>query len=152
MAFPMSSTYFNEQTWKEFLKGGSILHHEKKTTLPPGTRVLCNILNVGIGGIVELGAFPGTTSVCREASLLDPDVYSGDFAKNNKYEYGTTVLKIFDPPIPYSELADLCGIDNSNRNNITKNTHLTYRKLFYDGPDQDTVLRRVEIWIRHMIA
>jgi hypothetical protein len=147
----MAMTYFTDKTWNEFLNGGRILRNKQRTKLPPGTCLLCSV-PAGVVGIIELTVFPGTNSVCRESSLLDPDVYSGADAKYNKWEYGTKVLKTFDHPIPYSELAELCGIDNTHNNNIAKRNRLTYCNLFYKGPGEDVVLRRVQTWIRHMLA
>ena len=127
--FEITQCIFSEKTWREFLTGGQILHHKDRTTLPPGTRVLCQLPS-GIVGILELTTFSDTNCVWRESLLIDPEMYSGDDVRYNKYEFGTRVHKIFEPPIPYEEVATLCGIDSKQRNNIVKRGQMSYRKLF----------------------
>ena len=146
----ISQSLFSEKTWNEFLEGGKILHHAQRTTLPSGTYILLQTPE-GLAGIAQLTTFSDTGNVCRESHPLDADTYTEQDAKYNTYEIATKVLKIYERPIPYSELIKLFGIDNKQRNNITKMGQMSFRKLFYHGPNRDEVMTRVQCWLRLML-
>lgn len=144
----IAQTLFSEKTWKEFLDGGKVLHHKNQVkSLEAGTYVLLQGPE-GLYGVAQLETFPETKTVCRETSLLDADVYSGEDAKYNKYEIASKMIKIYEPPIPYCEVSVLFGIENQYQNNIAKRGILSFCRLFYKGPNESDVLRRVQCWIK----
>ena len=67
--------------------GSNKLHHVKRFGYEPGTIVLC--INKDTSLILGVAI---TKSICKEHHLLDPEIYTEEYAKYNKYE--CSVLQI----------------------------------------------------------
>ena len=85
--------------------GSNKLHHAKRFGYEPGTIVLC--INKDTSLILGVAI---TKSICKEHHLLDPEIYTEEYAKYNKYECDVT-FRPFAKPISCSEINRMCGID-----------------------------------------
>jgi len=100
------------------------LHHHTRFGYEPGTMVLCIIEDTSM--IIGIAI---TKSICKEHHLLDPDVYTEEYAKYNKYECDI-IFRPFAKPILCSDVSKMCGVDPMHRSWFL---HLTFRTCWLAG-------------------
>jgi hypothetical protein len=98
------------KSYDMWIKAGSNkLHHTKRFGYEPGTIVLCiNNHTASILGVAII------KTVCSEHHLLDPETYTEEYAKYNKYECDVT-FREFARPISCSDVSKMCGADPAKR-------------------------------------
>jgi len=140
-------TIFDQTTTDIFLAGPKVLLGSRRRvgSVSPGDHVLLqNKTKKEVFGIGIVQAFEDG-SVIREHHLLDPDTYSQEYAKYNKWELP---IKFVPINISYDKLAKLLGIDNRFPNNITQTRNVNFARLFYKHPnDEMIVVERVGIFL-----
>ena len=141
------NAHFNNKTMEEVKNSDcKWFGHKQKTSKRAGTRVLCqNIQSREVFAIAVLGVFEDG-KVFRKHHPLDVDIYSGDAAKYNNYDICIEKIHFFKTPVSFEKLAKLFGVNNANRNNITKKSNTNFAKLFYESEDRETVFERIDIW------
>jgi hypothetical protein len=141
---------FNNKTEEEFMKSSrESFNHETKTTYPAGTRVILkNQDSEKIFGIAILGEYENGKA-WRDHHPLDIDIYSGEHAKYNKYDYKIDKFKKIS--ISYDHLRLLIGIDAKKQTNLTRRTHLAYRQVFVKQDDEPQILEKLSIWIESIL-
>jgi hypothetical protein len=94
------------KSYEMWMKAGSNkLHHTKRFGYEPGTIVLC--INKDTSLILGVAIMK---SECKDHHLLDPEIYTEEYAKYNKYECDI-IFRPFAKPISCSEVNRICGLD-----------------------------------------
>lgn len=139
---------FTSQTWSRLLASDRQYFGSRcRTNKPKGSFVICRNVDDGtVVGIAILGAF-SNGDVCREHHLLDDDVYVGEHAKYNRFDICIESIHVFTTPKSSESLANILGIDNKVRNNITKGMAGNFVGMFYKSDDEEKVLERLRFWI-----
>ena len=94
------------KSYEMWMKAGSNkLHHTKRFGYEPGTIVLC--INKDTASILGVAIIK---TACSEHHLLDPDLYTEEYAKYNKYECDIT-FREFARPLSCNDVSKMCGAD-----------------------------------------
>lgn len=144
-------TMFDAKTREEFISGTRNMfgHRQRSHLIKEGDIVLLqDKTEKSVFAIARMGKFENG-SVVREHSLLDTDIYNN--SKYNKFELAIAEVKILPKDISFTDLASLLGIDITVRNNITKATPMSFRRLFYEGNKSEEVMKRLKIWVNTII-
>jgi hypothetical protein len=148
-------SWFNNETADQFLKSSmsklSLAKRSKK--FPAGTTViLSNKEDKVVFGVATLANWEGTGSPCREHHLLDPDIYSREYAQYNKYELSISNLRILKNPVSYDDIRILVSapLVFTGPTNMWKGSNASFASSFIAGDDQSCVTR-FNIWARSLL-
>lgn len=93
----------------------------------------------------DTGCFMGFAVLkgkCALSDLLDKEVYGGEDAKYNKYEFPIERYVLFPEPVSYEEVSRFCGIpaDDKTSSNIYKGFHGSYAEAFYGKAGEPSLI------------
>ena len=114
--------------------------------------------DIGVLKVQDMNCFVGFTVLkgpCVLSDLLDVEVYSGEDAKYNKYEFPIERYVPFPEPVSYVEIARFCGIpaDDKTPSNIYKGFHGSYAEAFYGTAGEPTlVIDRFRAFVLSWVA
>lgn len=140
-------SFWDNKTMGEFTTGSmNKLHTKKHFNCPEGTIILC--INKETRVIFGIATITGN---CEERCLLEPDLYTGDAAKYNRFECDITFRK-FAAPISIDLVARMCGWEPSRTHRMAWYIHLSERRCFLGGDAVDSAIKRnfvslVHTWI-----
>jgi hypothetical protein len=99
--------YFTSKTLTEHQASGDKKIHsaERMNTFTAGD--ICLLSDLDKRCFVGFAVLKGT---CALSDLLDVEVYGGEDAKYNKYEFPTERYVLFPEPVSYEEVARFCVI------------------------------------------
>ncbi len=115
MVQQLGLSVFNNDTWAQFQKSGMhFLGHKTQVHVMVEKDIVLlynkqtkSIHGFGILKVIENG------KIYRKFSLLDPQIYSGSYAKYNNFEIGVKTYLI--DPIKVEEIMKQIGLDSSTQ-------------------------------------
>lgn len=149
MSFKIHVYPFNPASFEQWMKspvknfGSSTMMHSYKA----GDYVVCTCNSA----VVLVAKLKG---VCSLRDLLDVEIYSGENAKYNKYEFPLECYWILPEPVSFETIATHCGgsIADATRTNLFKGVAMERSEVFYGKKgDSSLILDRyrclVASWI-----
>jgi len=91
---------------------------------------------------------------CALSDLLDVEVYSGEDAKYNKYEFPTERYVLFPKPVSYEEVAHFCGIPVGDKtpSNIYKRSRASAEAFYVKKGEPSLVIDRFRALVLSWVA
>ena len=127
---------WTNETMEEFTAGSmNKLHAKGRFNYPEGTIVLC--INTDTRVIFGIATIAGK---CEERCLLEPDLYTGDAAKYNRFECDI-VFRKFMAPISIGLVARMCGWEPSSTHRMAWFLHLSVKGCFLSGKRVDSTIK-----------
>jgi hypothetical protein len=154
MDSPISITFFNKKTRKEFTCGPRAwLGSLRASNIQTGTLVvLSDFESAEVFGIARVRNAPDTNKPCIEHSLLDADTYSMEYQKYNKYEIHVHEVSIFSRPMTFDNIREtICGVGLKGPGNIVTGCQFNFRAPFQKGADAE-FLKRYALLINMLAA
>ena len=142
---------FDTVSRQQFLDGNMLYFgSDVKSNISCDTIVVCvDKTSKEVFAVARVENCSDTNSPCRLHHLLDPELYTGTYAKYSKYEIKIKKLNILPTPVSYENIRTLVGGEISSKpNNVWKNTNTKFAKVFGVDP---LVKQRHRIWVESLI-
>jgi hypothetical protein len=149
--------YFDNNSAEQFKNSDKTsLGHKDKTSAKANTIiVLVNKDAKYAFGLAKLKNAPDSKSPCIASSPLDAEIYSGEYAKYNKYRIYIDNVKFFANPITYDWIRNHLGAHSpKGMGNMWTNNMMSYRRPFHVGVDRtivDKYIGLVNSWMNVIV-
>ena len=143
---PFSSKTFAEQ----LASGDKKLHSDKRmNSFTAG--------DIGLLNEQDERRFRGFVVLKGKCALRDPldvEVYGGEDAKYNKYEFPTERYVLFPEPVSYEEVVRFCGIPVGDKtpSNIYKGSRASAEAFYGKGGEPSLILDRFRALVLSWVA
>jgi len=143
MNSPILISNFDTESREQFIASDkTVLGHREMTNAVEGTIIVLTDKNLGIFGLAVARNAPGSLKPCIKSHLLDPDMYTGSYAKYNKCHIYIKEVKLFKTPISHAQIKQLINAPAiSGHGNIWTNNQMSYRAPFHKGVESEVIDR-----------
>jgi hypothetical protein len=138
MDSPVLVAYFDDISAGQFKNSDrTALGHSKRINKGAGTiTVLANKDTRSIFGLTRLKNAPFHDTPCIENLHLDAEIYTGKYAKYNKWRIYVEDVKFFANPITYDWIRNHLGVPSAGgKGNMWENNMLNYCPPFHKDVD-----------------